>query len=130
MVLFYPLARRIILPLALLFHCFNTFFLGVPFAAILSIYLAFPDWQAIYQRYYPKRLRLKFLKQLSGGMLISLALILSTLVGLSWNTTPLPRTIFGLGGLVRYQTIWFVVFPIVLLWIFAALYRTFSRQKP
>ncbi len=123
LVLFNRFARAIIFRVVLIFHSFNTFFLGIPFASVLSIYLAFPDWQALYQRFYPKWLRLTWLKSLSSPFLVKGSLILAVLTGLLWDTTPIPRAVFGLFGLVDYHTIWFIIFPLSIIWIAVSIYN-------
>ncbi len=123
LVLFNRFARAIIFRVVLIFHSFNTFFLGIPFASVLSIYLAFPDWQALYQRFYPKWLRLTWLKSLSSPVLVKGSLILAVLTGLLWDTTPIPRAVFGLFGLVDYHTIWFIIFPLSIIWIAVSIYN-------
>lgn len=123
LVLFSSVARAVFFRLVLLFHSCNTFFLGIPFAAVLSVYAAFPDWQSLYQRFYPQWLRLTWLKTLPAATLNGSSLFLAVLVGVLWNTTPIPRRAFSLFGLLDYQTIWFAIFPLALLWLVVSVYR-------
>ncbi|MGD1948865.1 MAG: hypothetical protein ACFB14_04375 [Leptolyngbyaceae cyanobacterium] len=130
LVLFNRFAQALILRLAPIFHSFNTLLLGIPFISILSMYAAFPDWQALYEKFYPKALRIKGLDKLPSSFLIAGSLGLALLVGLLWNTTPSARQIFGLFGLLSYQTLWFWLLPFVLLWIFSPLWRRLRGRKP
>lgn len=125
--LFSHVAQAIILRLAPIFHSMNTLLMGIPFTSVLSIYAAFPDWQYFYERFYPKFLRLTGLEQLSSTVLITGSVGFAMIVGALWNTTSIPRQIFGLFGLFNYQTLWFGLLPFVFIWILNPLWR---RSKP
>ena len=95
------------------------------------MYAAFPDWQRLYERFYPKFLRLTGLAKLPAPLLVSGSLGLAVLVGLLWNITPIPRQIFGLFDLLSYQTLWFALLPLVLVWILSPLWqgtKTFQER--
>ncbi|MEO1183115.1 MAG: hypothetical protein AAFX51_20330, partial [Cyanobacteria bacterium J06636_28] len=129
LVLFHRIAQAIIFRLAPIFHSFNTLLLGIPFTSILSIYAAFPDWQNLYERFYPPRLRLNGLANLPAFSLRVGAVSLAVLVGMLWNTTPIPRRLFGLFYLLSYQTLWFALLPFILLWVLSPLWqRTNSKH--
>ena len=131
LVLFNRAAQAVILRLAPIFHSFNALLLGIPFTSILSVYAAFPDWQRLYERFYPKFLRLTGLAKLPAPLLVSGSLGLAVLVGLLWNITPIPRQIFGLFDLLSYQTLWFALLPLVLVWILSPLWqgtKTFQER--
>ncbi len=129
LVLFHRIAQAIIFRLAPIFHSFNTLLLGIPFTSILSIYAAFPDWQNLYERFYPPRLKLNGLAKLPAFSLRMGAVSLAVLVGLLWNTTPIPRHLFGLFYLLSYQTLWFALLPFILLWVLSPLWqRTNSKH--
>jgi hypothetical protein len=117
LVLFSRLARAIIFRYAPVFHSMNTFFLGIPFTPILAMYIPLVDWQMLYERFYPKRLRLTGLKRLPTPLLIGGSIGLAACVALLWDTTPAPRAIFGLGGFVNLFTIWFGVAAVGVVWI-------------
>ncbi|MEM6255336.1 MAG: HTTM domain-containing protein [Cyanobacteria bacterium P01_D01_bin.156] len=121
LVLFSRIAQAIIFRLAPIFHSFNTLLLGIPFISVLSIYAAFPDWQSLYQQFYPKQLRINGLTKLSAPGLRLSSVGLAIVIGLLWNTTPIPRQIFGLFELFSYQTLWFALLPFILLWIASSL---------
>ncbi|MEM6255338.1 MAG: hypothetical protein AAF821_20685 [Cyanobacteria bacterium P01_D01_bin.156] len=123
LVLFSRTAQAIILRITPIFHSVNTLLMGIPFISVLSIYAAFPDWQRLYQQFYPKSLRLKGLAKLSAPLLKIGAISLAVLIGLLWNTTPVPRLIFGLFGLFTYQTLWFALLPFIILWIASPLWQ-------
>lgn len=129
LVLFSRVARAIIFRLVLIFHSCNTFFLGIPFAAVLSVYAAFPDWQRLYERFYPRWLRLTWLTKLPTAYLTSSSLFLAVLIGLLWNTTSIPRTVFGLFRVLDYQTIWFAIFPLALLWLVVSVYQWLRSHR-
>lgn len=130
LVLFSRIAQAIILRLAPIFHSMNTLLLGIPFISVLSIYAAFPDWQYLYEQVYPKSLKLKRLEQLSSNILITGSVSLAIAVGALWNTTPIPRQLFGLFDLFNYQTLWFGLLPFVLIWILSPLWQRSSSQMP
>ncbi len=123
LVLFNRVAQAIILRLAPIFHSFNTLLLGIPFTTVLSIYAAFPDWQMLYERFYPKLLRVKGLDKLSPSLLVTGSVGLAVLIGLLWNTTAIPRQLFGLFGVLSYQTLWFALLPFIVLWIVSPLWQ-------
>ncbi|ESA32083.1 hypothetical protein N836_28420 [Leptolyngbya sp. Heron Island J] len=130
LVLFNRFAQALILRLAPIFHSFNTLLLGIPFTSVLSMYAAFPDWQVLYDRFYPKALRIKGLDQLPSSLLATGSVGLAVIIGLLWNTTPIPRSVFGLFNLLSYKTLWFALLPFVLLWIFAPLWQRLRGRKP
>ncbi|NEZ54743.1 hypothetical protein [Adonisia turfae] len=123
LVLFNRFAQALLFRLAPIFHSFNTLLLGIPFTSVLSMYAAFPDWQKLYERFYPKVLRLQCLNKLPSSLLAAGSMGSALLVGLLWNTTPMPRQVFGLFGLLSYQTLWFALLPFVLIWICSPLWR-------
>lgn len=129
LVLFNRFAQALIFRLAPIFHSFNTLLLGIPFTSILSMYAAFPDWQALYERFYPKPLKIKNLDKLSAFWLTVGPVSLAILVGILWNTTPIPRQLFGLFGLLNYYTLWFALLPLVLLWIASPLWQRHRRSQ-
>jgi hypothetical protein len=76
---FFPLAllnrrlRNLFLATAVVFHSLNYIFLKIVFHPMIITYLAFVDWQWLYQRFWPrKRLHLP---RLSNTALIALALL-------------------------------------------------------
>lgn len=123
LVLFSRAAQAIILRLAPIFHSFNTLLLGIPFISVLSLYAAFPDWQRLYERFYPRSLRIRGLTKLSSTVLQIGSVSLALLTGILWNTNPIPRHIFGLFDLFNYQTLWFALLPFVILWIVSPLWH-------
>lgn len=129
LIIFSPIARTIFFYIAPLFHSFNTFFLGIPFAAVIGIYLAFPDWQALYERFYPKYPSFNWLNKLSSSMLIIGSIISCAIVGLTWNMTPFTRYLFSWGELINYHTIWFIIFPVSVIWLIASLYNYYVNGK-
>ena len=129
LVLFNRVAQAVILRLAPIFHSFNTLLLGIPFTSVLSIYAAFPDWQTLYERFYPTFLRIRGLDRLPSSLLGVGSVGLALLVGLLWNTTPVPRQIFGLFGLLSYKTLWFALLPFILLWILSPLWQRLKGHK-
>lgn len=127
LVLFSRLAQAIILRLAPMFHSFNALLLGIPFTSILSVYAAFPDWQTLYEQFYPKCLRLSGLTHLPTPWLRGGTIGLALLVGLLWNTTPIPRQVFGLFDLFNYQTFWFALLPFIVLGMTSPLWLRFRN---
>ncbi|MBE9066367.1 hypothetical protein IQ260_06850 [Leptolyngbya cf. ectocarpi LEGE 11479] len=123
LVLFSRIAQALIFRLAPIFHSFNTLLLGIPFISVLSIYAAFPDWQTLYERFYPQLLKIRGLAKLPSPLLSLGSVGLAVLVGLLWNTTPIPRQIFGLFGIFSYHTLWFGLLPFVVLWILSPLWQ-------
>lgn len=127
-IIFSPIARTIFFYIVPLFHCFNAIFLGIPFAATIGVYLAFPDWQAIYERLYPKYLSFKWLNKLSSSELIMGSIISCIIVGITWNTTFFTRYLFGWGNLVDYHTIWFIILPISVIRLILIIYKLYSQK--
>lgn len=127
LVLFSRIAQAIILRLAPIFHSINTLLLGIPFISVLGIYAAFPDWQHLYERFYPQTLRLKGLEKQASTMLHIGPIGFALIIGALWNTTPIPRQLFGLFDLFNYQTLWFALVPFILAWIFSPIW---SRSHP
>ncbi|MBX2864049.1 MAG: hypothetical protein KTR27_10865 [Leptolyngbyaceae cyanobacterium MAG.088] len=130
LVLFSRLAQAIICRITPIFHSMNTLLLGIPFISVVSIYAAFPDWQNIYETFYPNALKLTDLAKLSSTTLITGSVGLALAVGALWNTTPIPRQIFGLFDLFNYQTLWFAILPFVFIWIFRPLWQHFKSAIP
>lgn len=130
LVLFSRIAQAIIFRLAPIFHSFNMLLLGIPFISILSLYAAFPDWQKLYERFYPNALKLGGLAKLPPSLLASGSLALAALVGALWNTSPIPRQIFGLFDWFSYQTLWFALLPLILPWIFSPLGQVLKTKTP
>lgn len=130
LVLFSRVAQAIILRLTPIFHSFNTLLLGIPFTSVLSIYAAFPDWQSLYERLYPNAFRLKGLEKLSSEVLVSSSIGLAIGIGALWNTTSIPRQLFGLFDLFSYQTFWFALLPFVLIWILSPLWQRSKTKIP
>ncbi len=130
LVLFSRLAQAIILRITPIFHSMNTLLLGIPFISVLSIYAAFPDWQDFYERFYPKFLKLTGLEKLSSAVLITGSISLAIAIGALWNTTPIPRQLFGLFDLFNYQTLWFALLPFVLIWILSPLWQRSRPKRP
>lgn len=130
LVLFSRIAQAVILRLAPIFHSFNTLLLGIPFISVLSIYAAFPDWQTLYERFYPQPLKIRGLAKLPSSLLSLGSAGLAVLVGLLWNTTPIPRQIFGLFGIFSYHTLWFGLLPFIVLWILSPLWRRGKNHQP
>lgn len=123
LVLFNRFAQALIFRLAPIFHSFNTLLLGIPFISVLSIYAAFPDWQMLYEQFYPQPLKLRGLAKLPSPLLSLGSVGLAVLVGLLWNTTPIPRQIFGLFGIFSYHTLWFGLLPFMVLWILSPVWQ-------
>ena len=128
LVLFNRIAQAIIFRLAPIFHSFNTLLLGIPFTSVLSIYAAFPDWQSLYERFYPAGLRLNGLAKVPALLLKVGSVSLALLVGSLWNTTPIPRQLFGLFYLLSYQTLWFGLLPFILLWVLSPLWQRINSK--
>ncbi len=128
--LFSRMAQAIILRITPIFHSANTLLLGIPFISVLSLYAAFPDWQTLYERFYPKFLRLTGLKKLSSMGLSTGSMGLAIAVGAFWNTTPIPRQLFGLFDLFNYQTLWFALLPFILIWILSPLWQRARSGTP
>ncbi len=118
LVLFSRFFRALYLRTLPLFHIFNAFVLGIPFPFVLGLYVFFVDWQ----RLRPDRARLPFLTRIPSMALIAGAVLVAALTGLGWNTTPVPRFVFSLGGwLNNNYGIWGVVFVGWLVWNLADL---------
>ncbi|MEM9006877.1 MAG: hypothetical protein AAGE59_25535, partial [Cyanobacteria bacterium P01_F01_bin.86] len=122
-ILFSPLIRFIFFRIIPIFHFSNTFLMGIPFATVIGIYLAFPDWQSIYERFYPKSLCFNWLNRLPSPVLIGGAITGALLVGVTWNTLPLTRYIFSFFQLVTFHAIWLIIFPFALAWAVISIYR-------
>lgn len=122
LIIFIPIVRFFFFRIVPIFHFSNTFLMGIPFATVLGIYLAFPDWQTIYERFYPKAFRFNWLNKLSSKILIIGSLCLALLIGFSWNILPIFRYIFSWFGLVRLHTIWLIIFPFALIWAIKSIY--------
>ncbi|ACB52703.1 hypothetical protein cce_3355 [Crocosphaera subtropica ATCC 51142] len=116
LILFIPIVRFLFFRLIPIFHFSNTFLMGIPFATVIGIYLAFPDWQSIYERFYPKFFRFNWLNKLSSPILIISSISIAAIVGMTWNILPVFRYIFSWFGLVKFHTIWLIIFPFALIW--------------
>lgn len=123
LILFIPIVRFFFFRIIPIFHFSNVFLMGIPFATVIGIYLAFPDWQKIYERFYPKYFRFNWLNKLSSIILIIGSISLALLIGISWNVLPIFRYIFSLFGLVRFHTIWLIIFPFAFIWAIVSIYR-------
>ncbi|MEM9808106.1 MAG: hypothetical protein AAF959_22800, partial [Cyanobacteria bacterium P01_D01_bin.56] len=53
---------------------------------------------------------------------------LALLVGILWNTTPIPRQAFGLFDLFNYQTFWFALLPFIILGMTSPLWLRFRNE--
>lgn len=125
LVLFSRFFRALILRMLPLFHVFNAFVLGIPFPYVIGFYPFLVDWQ----RLRPDRLRRPALAHLPSVGLIGGAAGLAALIALTWNTTPVPRFLFSVGGLFNSNYgIWGLIFAGWLAWNLADLYAWFRRR--
>ncbi len=127
LIIFIPLVKSIFFRTVPLFHCFNAFFLGIPGPTFLPIYFAFPDWQYLYERFYPKWLKLNWLNKFSSSSLIVSSLLIATFVGVTWNILPITRNVFSWFQLINFHTIWVIVLMFVLIWNISFLYNWFKK---
>ena len=126
-ILFSPVIRFFFFRIIPIFHFANIFLMGIPFATVIGIYLAFPDWQTIYERFYPKALRFTWLQRLSSLTLISVSVLSAVFVGITWNILPLTRYIFSGFYLITFHMAWLVIFPFALAWALASLYLAVKK---
>lgn len=105
--LFNRSVRNWFVSLAVIFHAFNLLLMNVTFAPQLAAYLLFVDWQAVYSRWIPERVRPARLNRLTPRSAVGIALT----VALLWVLTPLARPIFQLGGLLTPTTLWYWALP-------------------
>jgi hypothetical protein len=126
--LFFPLTllshrlRNLFVSSGVLFHAFNTFFLGINAYPMIIIYLTFVDWQAIYARWWPFHLG-KRVKQLPTPALIGLALLLAGIVPVLWKETNLLRPPGDFGGILTPVTIWYFAIPLALYCFIRSVYQ-------
>ncbi len=100
---------------AILFHIFNTFALMVLVPHMLIIYGVFVDWQALYERFWPKKLTLiPLMERLSTPVLITTITGLALLVGLLWNGSTFLRPILAS---INPFLIWVIVTPPAVAWL-------------
>ena len=94
------------------FHFLNAFLLGIPFLPILAAYIFIFDWKNLADAtpLNVDRFRQFPLKTWQ-------ALPIAALPALLWNTTPVPRFLFGGFGLFEgNRSVWYVLLPVILLW--------------
>ncbi|MGF1523532.1 MAG: hypothetical protein ACFBSF_14545 [Leptolyngbyaceae cyanobacterium] len=128
LILFSPVIRFLFFRIIPIFHFANTFLMGIPFATVIGIYLTFPDWQMIYERFYPKAWCFTWLKRLSSTTLISVAILGAAFVGSTWNILPLTRYIFSGFHLINFHMAWLVIFPFALAWGITSIYLESKRM--
>jgi len=101
--------RNLFLAVSLVFHSINALWMVVTFTPVLAVYGMFVDWQWLRSK-VPSRV----LPSLSGRTWTAIALVLAPAVALTWHLGA--RAVFNAGGLVNWQTPWFVVLPLATLW--------------
>lgn len=111
--LFSRFIRRTYLRLLPLFHVFNAYVLGILFPYVIGAYPFYVDWQKL----RPDRLKLPLLERAPAPLLVGGTVLLAGIIALLWNTTRIPRTIFGLGGILNNNYgIWGVIFAGWAIW--------------
>lgn len=101
--------RGIYFRMAYVFHLLNTILFGIPFIIIAPAYILLIDWQRLvdFSPFSLERFRRLPIKAWQ-------VVLFAVAVGLLWNTTPIPRAIFGLGGLLDgNRAFWVVLLPFV-----------------
>ena len=97
--------RTFFLTVNLVFHAINALWVLVTFTPILAVYAMFVDWQALRSRLAPRAL-----PSLSARTWTAIALVLAPAIALTWHLGL--RAVFNAGGLVDWQTPWFVILPL------------------
>ncbi len=124
-VLFFPIARFVLMRALPLFHAANAILLGIPFPGVLPMYPAFMNLSAIYrpvERYIPR-----IPANTPLVVPIAVGFGLAALLGLTWNTTPIPRTIFDVGGLLTPWNMWKLIAAVAVVWYAYEAVRTLRR---
>lgn len=106
--------RDVILSSALIFHAINALWLVVTFTPLLIVYGLFVDWQKARERFLPRGPSM--LQRLPTAVLVGGAVTAAVAAGLLWNTGTGLRGVAGLGGLLDWRTIWYVVLLFAALW--------------
>jgi len=83
--------RNLYLAGAVLMHMGNVFFMNLYFTQMLPAYVIFVDWQSLYERLIPARVRRLSLDRFSTPVLVGGTLGIAALVTLVWTRTRLYR---------------------------------------
>jgi hypothetical protein len=117
----FPLAllhRRLgylFITLGIAFHAFNAFALMVIVPHMLIIYGVFVDWQALYERFWPKKATFTpLMARFSTPALIAGIIGIAFLIGWLWNGSTFLRPMLSS---INPMLIWIVVTPIALVWL-------------
>ena len=115
--------RNLFLAVSLVFHSINALWMVVTFTPVLAVYGMFVDWQ-----WLRSKVRSRVLPSLSARTCTAIALVLAPAVALTWHLGA--RAVFNAGGLVNWQTPWFVVLPLTTLWAARQLIRMSRSPAP
>lgn len=116
--------RGLYFRMAYVFHLANALLVGIPFIIIAPAYILLIDWQRLVDLspFTLERFRRLPLKAWQ-------ALLIALAVGVLWNTTPIPRAIFGLGGLLDgNRAFWIALLPFVV-WEAVMTFRLYLRNR-
>mgnify|MGYP001799593718 CR=1 FL=1 len=124
--------RNIYFPLALIFHAFNAIWLNVTFTPVLILYGLFIDWSSLYKTLLASQITTPIsaiLSDFPAKFLMYGSIFLAILSGLLWNIQVwFPRSFFTLGGVVNWQTIWYPVLPLSVIWLLLGIIQLSSTQ--
>jgi hypothetical protein len=120
--------RDLVLSSALIFHAINGVWLGVTFTPVMIVYLMFVDTEKIRQRLMPRRSGT--VGRVSVSILIVAMLGVAMAIGMLWNSALSLRSLFNLGGVLNWHTLWYPVLPFILIWWVSSLARLFRPLTP
>lgn len=125
--------RNIYFPLALVFHAYNAIWLNVTFTPILILYGLFVDWISVCTLL--SRVKIVSLpKAIVSHAISSKALAYIVFSGavtysILWNTNAdVLRPLLNFNGLLNWQTIWYPVLPISVIWLLFGTMSLFPKQ--
>jgi hypothetical protein len=131
--LFSATLRKLVIPVALVFHSLNALVLGITFTPVLIAYAPFVDWQGLLDRGFPRRPRRR--APTSTVPLTAIALITAGAAASLWYANDALEEVITLGGVLDWRSIFYVVFPLALIWLVVQLLavgkdlaRTMTRQ--
>jgi len=94
------------------FHAANAFLFGIPFLPIMPAYILLFDWKNFLDA-TPIEIDRWRTFPLTWWQSVGIAGV----VALGWNTTPIPRFLFGGFGLFESnRSFWYLMLPIILVW--------------
>lgn len=130
--IFFKRLRNIYFPLALIFHAFNAIWLNVTFTPILILYGLFVDWISLFRTLLRRQTKPLAIVTIFSGIPSRLwtygSIFVAIILGLLWNTRVwFPSWLFTLDGIINWQTIWYPVLPLSIIWLILGVGKISSR---